>query len=290
MRDLRDRARALGLVVIVLAAGLVGCTSYRVVMADGGDVVSGAGGAGSIGGSGGGAGGSLAGFGGSAAGGGGIGGSSDGGRPDSSGSGGAAGSGAGGVAGGGAGGTAGSGAGGAGGTSGCVPSCSSTQICIGTKCLLADGQICTLAMQCASGACSPYYADTDADGYGAGAATGFCGTTPPVGYAVQSGDCCDDSTHPVAKLIHPGAGFQTSSANGVCGGITWDYDCDGTIETSKEAGKCSATSVFPNNCVDVFHYYPESDCGMVESTYTCIGYISSCTEYPSPDSGPLGCR
>ncbi len=283
---MRDPGRHRGALVLavttVLAApaGLVGCTSYKVVSDDGGSGGNGAPGAGGAisdagtggaGGALGGAGGS--GLGGSGAGGMGVGGSPDAGGPDSRDAGGAVG-----------------GSGGAdAGSSGCVPACGSTQMCVGTKCLLADGQTCTLATQCASGACSPFYIDTDGDNYGAGAATGFCGTTAPVGYAAQSGDCCDDSSHAVAKLIHPGAGLQTSSANGVCG-VTWDYDCDGMIETSKEQGKCSPASVFPNNCIDVFHYYPEADCGMTESTYTCIGYISSCTEYPSPDSGPLGCR
>ena len=92
----------------------------------------------------------------------------------------------------------------------CSPACNSaTQACVAGACLLSDGQSCTLAAQCASGACSPFYVDEDGDGYGTGQALGFCGTTTPIGYAVQNGDCCDDASHlAIAKLIHPGAGLS----------------------------------------------------------------------------------
>ena len=71
-----------------------------------------------------------------------------------------------------------------------------------------DGQSCSVASQCVSNTCTPFYVDQDGDGYGTGQATGFCGTTPPVGYAAQTGDCCDTATNiAVAKLIHPGAGL-----------------------------------------------------------------------------------
>ena len=97
---------------------------------------------------------------------------------------------------------------------------------------LEDGQPCSLATNCASQVCTAFYVDVDGDGYGTGQAMGFCGTAAPVGYASQSGDCCDTATNlAVAKLIHPGADFQLTSAGGVCG-ITWDYDCSGTIEQS----------------------------------------------------------
>jgi hypothetical protein len=80
-----------------------------------------------------------------------------------------------------------------------------------------DGQPCSLPKDCTSGACSPFYVDVDGDGYGAGQAVGFCGTTPPVGYAAQSGDCCDSAPNlTIAKLIHPGADFQSTSAGGTC--------------------------------------------------------------------------
>ncbi len=105
-----------------------------------------------------------------------------------------------------------------------------------------DGQPCSLAKECASGTCTPFYVDIDGDGYGAGQATGFCGTAPPVGYSAQSGDCCDSASNlAIAKLIHPGADFQTTSAGGVCN-ITWDYDCSGAVESNpQDVEACAGT-------------------------------------------------
>src|SRR6185437_7170538 len=82
--------------------------------------------------------------------------------------------------------TGGGGTGGMPGTGGaaetCNPSCDTiTQICVGTKCLLDDGQMCSVASQCASNTCTPFYLDQDGDSYGTGAAVGFCGKVAPVG-------------------------------------------------------------------------------------------------------------
>jgi hypothetical protein len=102
---------------------------------------------------------------------------------------------------------------------------------------MADGTACMRAAQCSSNACTPFYLDGDGDHYGAGAATNFCGTTAPTGYAAQGGDCCD--TNPT---INPGAAFQTTI--GTCNGnTTWDFNCDGVIETQK-----SGTVAVPNGC------------------------------------------
>ncbi len=138
----------------------------------------------------------------------------------------------------------------------CNPSCSSsTQTCVGTKCLLNDGQSCSVASQCASNACTPFYVDQDGDGYGTGQATGFCGTTPPVGYSAQTGDCCDTATNiAVAKLIHPGAGYQTTSAGGVCN-ITWDYNCSGAIEARPAEHAVWSGTAYPWQC----HYADPRD-------------------------------
>jgi len=184
----------------------------------------------------------------------------------------------------------GTGGGGAGGMApGCSPTCTPTQICVGTKCLSNDGESCTIASQCASNVCTPFYVDADGDGYGAGAPTGFCGTSTPIGHATQAGDCCDDSSFSVAKLIHPGADYQTSSANGACG-ITWDYDCSGTVETSKSNGLCASASYPPNNCITTPRNYSATVCGMNEATSTCINYQNSCQSVPGSDNGPLGCK
>ncbi|HLK92324.1 MAG TPA: hypothetical protein VKZ18_20690 [Polyangia bacterium] len=156
-----------------------------------------------------------------------------------------------------------------------------------------DGQPCSLATDCASHVCTPFYVDVDGDGYGTGQATGFCGTTPPIGYSAQSGDCCDTATNlAVAKLIHPGADFQTTSAGGVCN-ITWDYDCNGTVETSPQVASCPAT--YPL-CTTVMSNGDPSTCGTpTDRTCGCSGAGSgtsgectlNCTVHPSFS---VGCK
>jgi hypothetical protein len=166
----------------------------------------------------------------------------------------------GGVASGGAGSSGGAASGGAGGASACNPACDATHVCTGGLCLLADAQQCVTASQCASGACNPFYRDVDGDGYGTGQAVGFCTlTTAPIGYATQTGDCCDDAANiALAKLIHPGADFQTTSAGGICGGITWDYDCDGVVETNPQTIACN--NDYPT-CMSTNVNYPQTSCG-----------------------------
>jgi len=186
-------------------------------------------------------------------------------------------------------GTGGISAAGAGGAPGCSPSCDSNHTCVSTKCLLIDGLQCTLASQCASGVCSPFYVDQDGDGYGTGTAVGFCGTTTPIGYAAQSGDCCDTASNlAVAKLIHPGADFQTTSAGGVCGGITWDYDCDGMIETNPKTIMCNPN---PPDCTYQVVDYGEDGCGGGPSNCSCApagpNYCAiGCSGHP----GTIACR
>lgn len=169
----------------------------------------------------------------------------------------------------------------------CSPACSSTtQTCVGTSCLLNDGQSCSVASQCVSNKCTPFYVDQDGDGYGTGQAAGFCGTTPPVGYAAQNGDCCDTATNiAVAKLIHPGAGYQTTSAGGVCN-ITWDYNCSGAVEKPQQA--CDSCTAFPD-CSCVLTDFPDQDCGTHVSTAACYAQSSSCGTSGNPGY-TLGCR
>ena len=181
------------------------------------------------------------------------------GAPVTSGSGGRAGSGGGGA-----------GAGGQGGAS------STSGGTGGAPAKAKDGERCALASDCASGACTPFYVDLDGDSYGAGQALGFCGTTAPVGYAAQSGDCCDTATNlAVAKMIHPGADFQPTSAGGVCN-ITWDYDCSGKVETNPQ--DCISCTAFPA-CSCVIGHRPETACGssgIDERTCTGLPQTQSC--------------
>jgi hypothetical protein len=174
----------------------------------------------------------------------------------------------------------------------CNPSCnSSTQTCVGTTCLLDDGQSCSLASQCVSNKCTPFYVDQDGDGYGTGQATGFCGTAAPVGYAAQNGDCCDTATNiAVAKLIHPGAGFQTTSAGGVCN-ITWDYNCSGAIERNAQMGVCADSATYPT-CETIYSDFPESVCGTSAPASSCGGQSQGSNGYCTVHgaNATLGCR
>jgi hypothetical protein len=195
---------------------------------------------------------------------------------------------------GGAGGVAGSaGAGGSGGGVTCTPACDATHVCTGGRCLLIDAQQCVTASQCASGGCNPFYRDVDGDGYGTGQAVGFCTlTTPPIGYAAQTGDCCDEASNiALAKLIHPGADFQTTSAGGICGGITWDYDCDGTIESNPKTITCNDN--YPN-CTSTMVNYQERCGGGGVDDCSCApagnGTTGVCSRGCSGHPGTIACR
>lgn len=171
------------------------------------------------------------------------------------------------------------------GTGGAEPTCSpacntTTQTCVGSKCLLNDGQMCSLGSQCASAACTAFYLDQDGDGYGSGGAVGFCGIAPPVGYTTQNGDCCDDPAHlAVSKLIHPGAGYQTASAGGVCD-ITWDYDCSGVVEQSAQQVSCPTFFACPDcssdNSFATFVNFPDIYCGVQTEACTACGNGFAC--------------
>jgi hypothetical protein len=195
-------------------------------------------------------------------------------------------------------GSAGSGFAGAGGTSGsggsgaaaCMPTCDVNHACVGGRCLLADAQQCVSASQCASGVCNPFYVDVDGDGYGTGQPVGFCTlTAAPIGYAAQNGDCCDDASNiALAKLIHPGADFQTTSAGGICGGITWDYDCDGTIESNPQTIACNWDG--QNNCSATVVNWAQTSCGTPPAGCNCSVAGPSCVAACVGHSGTIACK
>jgi hypothetical protein len=159
---------------------------------------------------------------------------------------------------------------------------------VGGHCLLADAQPCVIGSQCASGACNPFYVDVDGDGYGAGQAVGFCTlTTPPIGYATQTGDCCDSATNlALAKLIHPGADFQATSAGGVCN-VTWDYDCSGAIEKAQTT--CNGCTAAPD-CKCVVAEFPDASCGTQNAHTSCFFISANQCGSAGGAAFALGCR
>jgi Stigma-specific protein, Stig1 len=122
----------------------------------------------------------------------------------------------------------------------CGRACATGSACSGGSCYLNDGQACTTGNQCLSGVCSTFYLDADGDGYGISTSIARCGTTPPSGYAVNSGDCCDSD-----GSAHPGQTSYFTTADG-CG--SYDYNCDGN-ETPLSHGPsgCGTITCFINS-------------------------------------------
>jgi hypothetical protein len=132
---------------------------------------------------------------------------------------------------------------------GCGNACATAEICSAGRCLLRDGESCAAPSSCSSGICTNFFRDEDGDGHGAiSSSTGRCTiTTPPPGFVTVGDDCCDNGGNLLAAAkIHPGAGFQTASAGGLCG-ITWDFDCSGRIELGPDF---DANTYCPYACAD----------------------------------------
>lgn len=181
----------------------------------------------------------------------------------------------------------------------CANACSTAQTCTKGRCALRDGQSCATAQDCASGVCSFFFRDEDGDGYGAPSnSIGRCSiTTPPPGYASNSRDCCDNGGNVLlAAKIHPGADFQSVSADGLCG-VTWDYDCSGGIETNPDEqvyqGCSSSSASSPDLCVSTYLAVAQSSCGAQYPRCYCgsIGVPNgySCTDF-CPGFANYSCR
>jgi hypothetical protein len=87
----------------------------------------------------------------------------------------------------------------------------------GPACKLAEGQACQVDGDCYGRSCPSFFADHDGDGYGS-AEIRNCATspTPPPGFVVTSGDCCDfdPGANPAETAYHTGVN--------ACGTYNWN--------------------------------------------------------------------
>jgi hypothetical protein len=113
-----------------------------------------------------------------------------------------------------------------------TPACSGNNTCANGSCLLGPGQPCTAGTQCASGTCTTFFRDADADGLGSASMTArVCGTTPPAGHVTVAGDCCDSDNR-----VNPNQSTFFEAANN-CG--NFDYNCNSMLEQgSSRVQKC----------------------------------------------------
>lgn len=137
----------------------------------------------------------------------------------------------------------------------CATSCTSDSQCQSThfcqpdnQCApkRVDGQPCTRAAECVSGACTLSYPDVDGDGFGAsnGAAGGYCGVNPPAGRSATKNDCCDSDSR-----ARPGQTTYFDTQRTGCGGF--DFNCDAAESKQDESAYACKTN---GSCA-------ESDCG-----------------------------
>jgi hypothetical protein len=116
--------------------------------------------------------------------------------------------------------------------------CVSGYYCSGGSCLakVGDGQPCSAANQCISGACVGYHRDADGDTYGVAATTNLCGSAPPAGYVTNATDCCDADMD-----VRPGQTGWFTSGSAACGG-TFDYNCASGAELQYGSGTGACTN------------------------------------------------
>jgi hypothetical protein len=103
--------------------------------------------------------------------------------------------------------------------------CTGNRSCNGTvagpaACKLDDLQPCTADADCASGVCSEFFRDGDADGQVGSQGVRVCGTSAPPGTQPAPGPDCCDSDPRVKREDMPLDFFAAPSA---CG--HFDYDC-----------------------------------------------------------------
>ncbi len=161
----------------------------------------------------------------------------------------------------------------------CSLNCKAGASCAGSSCFAdsPDGKACSLACECASGACTTFYPDGDGDTFGGTTAVKHCGTVPRAGYSPNNSDCCDTDSR-----ARPGQTGSYSDARIGCGG--WDFNCDGTetrYYTSTlacvETGSCSSNN---QRCTGGTGWpgFIAPACGATPSSYvtSCGTPASSC--------------
>jgi hypothetical protein len=136
--------------------------------------------------------------------------------------------------------------------------CTGAHTCGSGGCKLRNKQQCSGAADCASGSCLTFYEDLDSDGYGSANALKLCedaGAAAPPGYSTVTGDCCDRDNY-----THPGQMTYFTVMN-QCG--SWDYNCDGTVESafscpdSPAPGVCGTTPP-PSHYVTCVAAHPDA--------------------------------
>jgi hypothetical protein len=162
----------------------------------------------------------------------------------------------------------------------------STRYCSAGNCVnkLGDGLSCSGNNQCSSGVCSGFFHDADGDGFGAGAATMFCGSTPPAGFVASGTDCCDSDPR-----AFPGQSNWFTGLN-ACG--SWDYNCSGANEPqfSSDAGSCQLSGT----CNLSEGLSCDATTGWLGTVPGCGGtgtFLSDCSRGPActPCQDPGGC-
>jgi hypothetical protein len=178
----------------------------------------------------------------------------------------------------------------------------------GAGCRLPEGAACTQGGTPCASACTLWFRDSDADGFGTGAAVGRCGTLPPpnASFSTRSGDCCDSDGQ-----AFPGQTMRFAEALPaacVSGAATHDWNCNGRNDgapyrdcnTRTTAAACAAVSGNGNNGQAVGSIvvgpHPANPPSAVEGAILCglsvtPGSCAFFTETPNTSfSGELGCQ
>ena len=127
------------------------------------------------------------------------------------------------------------------------------------------------------------YADTDGDGYGAGAFTETC--TVPAGRVTNASDCVDTNA-----AVHPLQAAYFGSGYSVSGVTSFDYDCSG----GEEGDPSQQKSIGCNPCSTGYGAaavmrVPNARCGSTVFN-SCTAELTNVCMPIAPPAGPYRCR